>query len=113
MSGLSYGLLVAAIGLVIVFTVLVILIVVISLLTGLFHKFTGKKPEAAPVSQPAPETAAAPVAAESEDVIDPELIAVISAAVAAFEQNNSFVVRRVRRVPAWKQAAINEMVTRF
>lgn len=95
-------------GLGIVFLVLLFL----SFLIGLF-KYIGaavekmtKKP-AAPAA-PAPK-AAAPVAAASEELVDDkELVAVIAAAIATYENTStdSFVVRSIRRKPnnKWSRA---------
>ena len=49
-----------------------------------------------------------------QEITDPQLIAVISAALAAFDQSGKrLVVRKVRRVPAWNSAARAEQVYRF
>ena len=58
-----------------------------------------KKTSEAPAPAPAPAQAAAPVAEEIEETDDLELIAVISAAIAASEQApaDGFVVRSIRR----------------
>ncbi|MBP3873775.1 MAG: OadG family protein, partial [Lachnospiraceae bacterium] len=58
-----------------------------------------KKTSEAPAPAPAPAPAAAPVAEEIEETDDLELIAVISAAIAASEQApaDGFVVRSIRR----------------
>ena len=94
-------------------TVFVIL-VFISLVIALLPKFTalienaGKKKEA---PAPAPKAAPAPVAtpaAEEELVDDLELVAVISAAIAAYTGSSSdgFVVRSIKRSASnkWKKA---------
>lgn len=89
----------AVIGIGTVFAVLIF----ISLLIACFkfiHKWeTGQKEKAAPA--PAPVKAAAPVPAAGEDLMgDAELVAVISAAIAAYEgtSSNGLVVRSIRRV---------------
>ena len=95
-------------------TVFVIL-VFISLVIALLPKFTamienaGKKKEApAPAPKAAPASVAAPVAAEEELVDDLELVAVISAAIAAYTGSSSdgFVVRSIKRSASnkWKKA---------
>ena len=95
-------------------TVFVIL-VFISLVIALLPKFTamienaGKKKEApAPAPKAAPAPVAAPVAAEEELVDDLELVAVISAAIAAYTGSSSdgFVVRSIKRSASnkWKKA---------
>ena len=51
---------------------------------------------------------------ESVEVNDAELIAVIAAAIAAFDDSGKrLVVRKVRRVPGWKDAARSEQVYHF
>ena len=118
-----YGLQVAAIGLVVVFLGLTILICAVTVLGKLMENAAAKKEakvraeaEAAAAAAPAP----APVqAAEPEPVMedvtdDSELIAVIAAAIAAFDNSGkSLVVRRVRRVTGWNRAARAEQVYRF
>lgn len=96
-------------GLGIVFLVLLFL----SFLIGLF-KYIGaavekmEKKDAPKASAPAPK-AAAPSAAVSEELVDDkELVAVIAAAIAAYENTStdSFVVRSIRRKPnnKWSRA---------
>ena len=69
-------------------------------------------PVAAPVAAPAP-VVEEPAAAE-EVVDDAELIAVIAAAIAAFDNSGkTLVVRKVRRVSAWNKSSRQEQVTRF
>ena len=118
-----YGLQVAAIGLVVVFLGLTILICAVTILGKLMENAAAKKEakaraeaEAAAAAAPAP----APVqAAEPEPVMedvtdDSELIAVIAAAIAAFDNSGkSLVVRKVRRVTGWNRAARAEQVYRF
>ena len=121
-----YGLQVAAIGLVVVFLGLAILIGFITLMAQVFKAFDARKAakaraaeearlaaeaaaaKAAPAPQPEPEPAA-------EDVTDDTaLIAVISAAIAAFtDSDKQLVVRRVRRVSGWNRAGRAEQVYRF
>ena len=95
-------------------TVFVILIF-ISFVIALLPKFTamienaGKKKEAAPAPKAAPApVAAAPAAAAEELVDDLELVAVISAAIAAYTGTSSdgFVVRSIKRSTTnkWKKA---------
>ena len=95
------GLSTTGVGMLVVFSGLVILIVCISVMT----LFTGRsKPaKAAPVKAapaPAPVPAAEPEPEEEED--DLSVVAAITAAIAAIWQeeghDNGFVVRRVRRV---------------
>ena len=52
--------------------------------------------------------------ADEEVTDDPQLIAVIAAAIAAFsDANKPLVVRKVRRVPGWNRASRAEQVYRF
>lgn len=103
LENLSLGLSTTAVGMLVVFAGLVILIACITVM-GLLNKNTGAKKKAVsapkattpPPAPVQPETAApAPVQQESDE----QLIAVITAAIAAVWQGNhsGFVVRRVRR----------------
>ncbi len=116
MSRLLTGLSVAAIGILVVFVGLVILIGFIKLL-NLFMSI-GKKKKAA---VPAPKAeAAAPAAAQAavqpaeQAGVSGEVLAAITAAIAAVWQGETgFVVRRVRRVSnasAWNRAGHDEQV---
>ena len=117
-----YGLQVAAIGLVVVFLGLAILIGFITLMAQAFKAIDGKKSakaaeaariaEAARAAEAAKAAAAAPAAEEVTD--DPQLIAVIAAAIAAFtDSDKQLVVRKVRRVSGWNRAGRAEQVYRF
>jgi len=118
-----YGLQVAAIGLVVVFLGLAILIGFITLMAQVFKAFDAKKnakAEAERAARAAEAAKAAPVAAPApepvvEDVTDDgELIAVIAAAIAAFtDSDKQLVVRKVRRVTGWRNASKAEQVYRF
>ena len=120
-----YGLQVTAIGLVVVFLGLTILICAVTIMGKFMEKATAKKEakaraEAEAAARAAAAAAPAPVqAAEPEPVMedvtdDSELIAVIAAAIAAFDNSGkSLVVRRVRRVTGWNRAARAEQVYRF
>ena len=120
-----YGLQVAAIGLVVVFLGLGILIGFITLMAQVFKAIDARKAEkakaeaaakaaasaAAVKAAPAPAAEPEPVA---EEVNDAELIAVIAAAIAAFDNSGkSLVVRKVRRVSGWNRSARAEQVYRF
>ena len=113
MNELLFGLSVAAIGLLVVFSGLVILIGCIKLISffGKGGKAEKKAAEAAPVQAAAPEAAPAPAVPEG---ITPETIAAITAAISAVWQGDTgFVVRRVRRVhnaAAWNLAGREEQV---
>lgn len=117
-----YGLQVAAIGLVVVFAGLAILIAAVTLMGNVMDKANKKKEaklmaeaEAAARAAAAKAPAPAPETPAVEDVTDDgELIAVIAAAIAAFDNSGkSLVVRRVRRVSGWNRAARAEQVYRF
>lgn len=97
MDNLMLGLSTTAIGMLVVFFGLLILIVCIcamTMITGRAKKTAAKEP----LTEPAQE--AAPAAEPEEDAAaDEQLVAVISAAIAAVWQNEKggFVVRRIRR----------------
>jgi len=123
-----YGLQVTAIGLVVVFLGLAILIGFITLMAQVFKGIDSKKAaraaeakraeEAARAAEAAKAAAAAPMVQPEpvvEDVTDDsELIAVIAAAIAAFtDSDKQLVVRKVRRVSGWNRAGRAEQVYRF
>ena len=123
---LAYGGQVTAIGLLTVFVGLIIIIACIYIMSLVFRAFSGKKPEkkaetAAPAPapvpvaepEPAPAVIEEPTAEEEEYVTDPQIIAVIAAAIAASDANTRLVVRSVKRVSGWNRAARNESVSRF
>lgn len=120
LNALSYGGITAVIGMFIVFLGLTILICAVKIMGAVFAGVTAKKQakaKAAVVEKPA-APAPAPVAAPepvAEDVTDDsELIAVIAAAIAAFDNSGkSLVVRRVRKVSGWNRASRTEQVYRF
>ena len=97
---LGNSLLVMLIGVAIVFFGLTVLILLITLLVKATQNI-GKEKAAAPAPKPAP-VEAAPAAAEEPEADEGELIAAITAAIAAIWQEeghvSGFVVRRVRRV---------------
>lgn len=112
MDNLLFGLGVTAVGMLVVFFGLIVLIGLIKIMTMLSQSKKPKEKEAvapAPVAAPAPAEAEA--AAPTQDDV---LIAVISAAVAAaMGEETGFVVRRVRRIsnaPAWQRAGRDEQV---
>lgn len=115
-----YGLQVAAIGLAVVFFGLALLIFFIWIMARAFQAINGKregktKEAAARAEITAPAAAEPlPVAAPVETVQDAELIAVIAAAIAAFDNSGKrLVVRKVRRVAGWNKSAREEQVYRF
>ena len=114
MDNLMMGLSTAAIGMIVVFLGLIILICAIQIL----GKFDKKEPEKATVD-------VAPVMSEvvEEEIIedDTEVIAAITAALAVLldtektddTQSQGFVVRRVRKIsqsPAWQKMARDEQI---
>lgn len=113
MDKLMFGLSVAAIGMVVVFVGLVILIFCIKAITKLAgagsKKPEKKKESVAPVAAPA---VPAVVPAAAPEGIPTDVIAAITAAIAAVWQGPSgFVVRHVKRVsnaPAWNRAGREE-----
>ena len=126
-SKIVYGAQVTAIGLVVVFLGLAILIGFITLMAQVFKRIDANKSAKAAEANRAAESAraaeaakaaAAPVAQPepvAEEVTDDsELIAVIAAAIAAFtDSDKQLVVRKVRRVSGWNRAGRAEQVYRF
>ena len=120
-----YGLQVAAIGLVVVFLGLAILIGFITLMAQVFKVINGNKEAKAAEAKRAAGAAKAAEAAKAVPVAQPEpvvenvtddseLIAVIAAAIAAFtDSDKQLVVRKVRRVSGWNRAGRAEQVYRF
>ena len=125
----AYGGQVTLIGISIVFFALVILICCIYGLSFILRLISGagkteKKAAPAPKAEPAPVAAPAPVVEEApaveeaaeeegEIVTDPQIIAVIAAAISACDANTRFVVRSVKRSSGWKKTARTEAVSRF
>ncbi len=112
MDNLLFGLGVTAVGMLVVFFGLIVLIGLIKIMTMLSQS---KKPKEKEAVAPDPVAAPAPVEAEAAaPTQDDVLIAVISAAVAAaMGEETGFVVRRVRRIsnaPAWQRAGRDEQV---
>ena len=102
MENITQGAVVAVIGICTVFTVLAILWGVLELMRIVFT--AKKKPAAAPAAQAAP----APVPAAAED--DSELIAVLTAAIAASLNQSTYNLkiksyRRVDSAPIWNKTA--------
>ena len=119
-NALSYGGMVTAIGLLVVFFGLALLIVILMLMARFFKALDRFQQERAEKKQAPQETKAQPEVApvetvEAEEVVDDtELIAVIAAAIAAYEPDGKrLVVRRVRRVGGWNRAAREEQIGRF
>ena len=96
------------IGLAIVFAVLIILMIVLSLFKVIFYK--KPKTQAAPAAAPAQ---AAPV---EDDTDEEELIAVLTAAVAASLNTSTYNLRiksyrrTDNKMPAWNKAGVTETI---
>lgn len=113
-EAMSEGLMVTGTGLIIVFSVLVILMLVMMAMKKIFYKEPKKTvvKEAPKAEAPAPE----PVAAEPEPQEDPNLIAVIAAAVAAAMDTpvGNLKIKSYRRVdgnaPAWNKAGLRDVI---
>lgn len=105
---------VMGIGLVMVFLGLFILIAFIYIINAVVAG-KGEKQEEASSEVPAPAPAPAPVPAPAAFAgIDPQVVAVIAAAVAAMDANGKpLVIRSIRRSPGWKRASRAEQVYRF
>lgn len=118
LSTLGYGGQVMLIGLAVVFFGLILLIACIYIMSwifGLVKKARAENAEKATLAS-AP-VQAAPVEeapAVEETVNDAQLIAVIAAAIAAYDHSGkSLVVRKVKRVPGWNGSARQEQIYRF
>ena len=101
LDALGYGGIVAVIGMLIVFLGLTILILCISVMGAIFkRRDQKKKSEPKAVTEAAPAPAAAPVVESVQEITDPQLIAVIAAAIAASEgtTTDGFVVRSIRKI---------------
>lgn len=115
-EAMSEGLKVTGLGLTIVFAVLVILMIVLYLFKVIFYKDPSKqaKPaDSAPAEAPAPVQTAAP---EEDGMDEEELIAVLTAAVAASLNTSTYnlKIKSYRRVnnntPSWNKAGVNETI---
>ncbi|NLO84620.1 MAG: OadG family protein [Clostridiales bacterium] len=113
MDKFMYSLSVAGLGMVVVFAGLTLLIFCVKLMTKFATSGDNKKtkaspPVAAPIAAP---PVAMPVVTEVEG-IPADVIAAITAAIAAvWDGEGGFVVRRVKRVnnaPAWSRAGREE-----
>ncbi len=123
---LGYGGKAMVIGLLIVFTGLIIIILCLKLMAAIFNGIQKKKAKKAEAERKAAEKAAqkAAQAAPVQEIAEPEpeapegddmeLIAVISAAVAAFMGSAAPVkIKSVKRVNGWKNAARTEQIFKF
>ncbi len=120
---LGYGGTATVIGLLIVFAGLTIIIFSLKIMGWIMLAAEKRKNEkaaaAAPKAEPAPAPAveAAPAAAEDIPAEDEgELIAVIAAAIAAFDfgsANTPVRIKSIKRVSGWKSAARTEQLYKF
>jgi len=112
MASIEFGLSVAAVGILVVFSGLVLLILFLKLFELIFMERKKKLPETKP-AQEAPTIALAEPPAESGEIA-PEVIAAITAAISAvWQENTGFIVRRVRRIhnaPAWNRAGRDDQI---
>lgn len=101
------------IGLSIVFAVLVILMIVLMLFKAIFYKDPSKK-KAAPAETAASVTV--PAADTEKDMDETELIAVLTAAVAASLNTSTYNLRiksyrrTDNKMPAWNKAGVTETI---
>ncbi|MBQ3574374.1 MAG: OadG family protein [Clostridia bacterium] len=123
MNVLAYGAFVAIIGIAVVFIMLTILIFFVWLMGKAFQAITKaaeKKAaektaaEAAAKAEAAPAPVVEAPVVEEPAVDDAQLIAVIAAAIAAYDNSGkALVVRKVRRVSGWNNSARSEQVYHF
>ena len=113
-EALGEGLQVTAIGLIIVFSVLIILMLVMMLMKVVFYRPEGEGKKAA---APAPAEAAAPAPAAAPAAMnDDELIAVLTAAVVASLNTSTYHlnIKSYRRIentsPAWNKAGLRDVI---
>ena len=110
-------------GLLVVFVILGLLILLFWLMGAFFRSMDKKKAEkaqAAKAAEPAPAPAPVEEAAEDEAEDDDEIMAVISAAIAAYSEQDgkNYTIRNVRRKdgrarPAWSLAGIGDNTRPF
>ena len=119
-EALGEGLQVTVIGLIIVFSVLIILMLVMMLMKVIFYKpqndaKTAQKPNA-PAPAPVPTAAPAPAPAVKSSMDEGELVAVLTAAVAASLNTSTYHlnIKSYRRVentsPAWNKAGLRDVI---
>ncbi|MDO4618701.1 MAG: OadG family protein [Clostridia bacterium] len=113
-TALENGLSVTGVGLTIVFAVLVILMLVLMLMKVVFYKDPNKKQNVVKTEQTATSVVQAPKAPKVMD--DTELIAVLTAAVAASLNTSTYnlKIKSYRRIgnnaPAWNRAGVTETI---
>ncbi len=114
MDKLTFGLSVGAVGILVVFSGLVLLILFLKLFEVLFSDRRKKLPETKAEAATQAPTIVLPAQPAPSDGITPEVIAAITAAISAvWQENTGFVVRRVRRIhnaPAWNRAGRDDQI---
>lgn len=97
-GGIPMALFYAVFGFLFVFLGITVLVIIFTILGKVMQKINAKKKTKTVKKAPAP---AAEISAQEEEGMTPELVAVISAAVAAYlgeSQKCDFVVRRIKRL---------------
>lgn len=116
-DALSIGGMVALQGMIIVFSVLILLMVVLMLMKVFFYKNPSK--QKAKLTEPSEPVTTASALVEKEDIDDGELIAVLTAAVAASLNTSTYnlKIKSYRRVgnkaPVWNRAGLEETVNHY
>ena len=116
---IGYGGITTVIGLIIVFTGLIIIIASLYAMSAIFKKVNANKARKAEAAKTAEAKPAEPEPqiVEAEEVPEEdesELIAVISAAIAAFDFGQKPVrIKSVKRISGWKNAARTEQVYKY
>lgn len=114
-QALGEGLMVTGVGLLIVFSVLIILMVVMMIMKKIFYKDPSKaQPNQIEKKSDASADNAAPPASDAAQ--DPNLIAVLTAAVAVCMNTSTYnlKIKSYRRVdnnaPVWNRAGLNDAI---
>ncbi len=104
-ENMDVGIMTTVLGIIMVFLILIVICLLIAIFSVL-AKSSKKEQSVAPM--PAPVANAQP--ASQNYVDDKQLVAVITAAIAAStgSDTDGFVVRRIRRVGNWNQEAIEQ-----
>lgn len=115
-EALSQGLMVTGVGVIIVFSVLIILMLTMMAMKKIFYKENKPKAASAPVAKAETKQPETPVVQVSEPAEDPNLIAVIAAAVAASLNTSAsnLKIRSFRRIgntaPDWNKAGLRDTI---
>lgn len=115
-EALSEGLMVTAVGLIIVFAVLIILMLTMMAMKKIFYKEEKKDAAEAPAPAPAPAVQTESVPEPVSAAEDPNLIAVLAAAVAASLNTSTYnlKIRSYRRIgnnaPDWNKAGLKDTI---